>query len=111
MVFLELPHILVGLQALGGESNLVKLKNFRAQKIGRARRNRNPRMLKALAKLRYFSIVNGFLQSVGFLESTRIAFIDLKGMKVFYKPRDFLNQQVNRWRLTLEATFYTAYTL
>ena len=34
MVFLELPHILVGLQALGGESNLVKLKNFRAQKIG-----------------------------------------------------------------------------
>ena len=34
MVFLELPHILVGLQALRGESNLVKLKNFRAQKIG-----------------------------------------------------------------------------
>ena len=68
-------------------------------------------MLKVLAKLRYFSIVNGFLQSVVFLESKRIAFIDLKGMKVFSKPTDFLNHQVNRWRLTLEASFYTAYTL
>ena len=51
MVFLELAHVLVGFQALGGKPNLVELEDFRAEKIGGAEQAKESNDAEGLGKV------------------------------------------------------------